>query len=77
MDSARMTKKYAGTKTLYQLDVEGDDLVIEYLAMDKTTVVQGYKSAQIPLPGNIDQAEKALKIITERCKADQPKSPFE
>jgi hypothetical protein len=76
MDVARFTKKYAGTQTLYELDVEGDNVVIEYLAMDKATVVQGYRSAQIRLPGNIDQTQKALAIITEHCKADQPKSPF-
>jgi hypothetical protein len=76
MDTARFTKKYAGTQTLYELDVEGDAPVIEYLAMDKTTIVQGYKSAQIPLLGNIDQTQKALQIITKHCAAAQPKSPF-
>src|SRR5262245_2713888 len=45
MDIARITKKYAGAQTLYELDVQGDSPVIEYLGMDKTTVVQGYKSA--------------------------------
>ncbi len=76
MDTARFTKKYAGTQELYELDVEGDTPVIEYLAMDKATILQRYKSAQIPLPGNIEQAQKALRIITTQCKSDQPKSPF-
>jgi hypothetical protein len=76
MDTARFTKKYAGTQTLYELDVDGDTPIIEYLAMDKKTITQSYKSAQIPLPGNIDQTQKALQIITRQCKSDQPKSPF-
>ena len=76
MDTARVTKKYAGTQTLYELDVDGDTPIIEYLAMDKKTIAQSYKSAQIPLPGNIDQTQKALQIITKQCKSDQPKSPF-
>jgi hypothetical protein len=40
-------------------------------------VEQAYKSAQIPLPGNFDQTQKALKIIfADYCKADQLKTPF-
>jgi hypothetical protein len=72
----RITKKYSGARTLYELDVESDTVIIEYLGADKTTVVQGYKSAQILLPGNIDQTQKALQIIADHCKADQQKSPF-
>ena len=56
---------------------KGDDDVIEYLNMDKNTVIQGYQSAHISLPGNIDQTRKALDIIFKNyCKAEQPKSPF-
>jgi hypothetical protein len=76
MDTARFTKKYAGTQELYELDVEGDMPVIEYLAMDKSTVLQRYKTAQIPLPGTIDQAQKALQIIIKRCQTEPQKSPF-
>jgi hypothetical protein len=30
-DTSRISKKYAGTRTLYQLDVESEDVIIEYL----------------------------------------------
>ena len=77
MDVARITKKYAGRQVLYELEVEGDDIIFEYLKADNTTVDYGFRSAHIPLPGNIDQTEKALKLIfAEHCKADKPKSPF-
>jgi hypothetical protein len=77
MDTANFSKIYAGSRTLYSLEVAGDDVILEYLDMDKTTVSQAYKSAQIPLPGNFDQTQKALKIIfTNYCKADQLETPF-
>jgi len=77
MDAARISKKYSGAQTLYQLEVEGDDVLLEYLKIDKTTVDYGFKSAHISLPGNIDQTEKAIRIIFgEHCKAEKPKSPF-
>jgi hypothetical protein len=75
-DTIRISKKYAGTRTFYELDVESDSVVVEYLDADKTTVRQAYRSAQISLPGTIDQTQKALQIIAERCKTDQPKTPF-
>ena len=50
---------------------------IEYLSLDEATVTNGYKSAQIPLPGHVDQTERALHLIfTEHCKSDEPKAPF-
>jgi hypothetical protein len=77
MDTANFTKIYAGSQTLYNLEVTGDDVLLEYLNNDKTTVAARYKSAQIPLPGKIDQTQKALKIIfADYCKADQTKTPF-
>jgi hypothetical protein len=77
MDSARISKKYSGALTLYELEVEGDDVVLEYVKADKTTADYGFKSAHISLLGNIDQTEKALHIIFEQyCKAEKPKSPF-
>lgn len=77
MDTANFSKIYAGSRALFNLEVTGDDVIVEYLDMDKTTVSQAYKSAQIPLPGNIDQTQKALKIIfTDYCRADQLKAPF-
>ncbi len=77
MDGAIFGKKYSGSRPNYELDVKGDDVVIEYLNPDKKTVVQGYRSAQIPLPGDIDQTQKALRIIfTDHCQAEKPKAPF-
>jgi hypothetical protein len=77
MDVSRISKTYSGRQTFYTLEVEGDDVIIEYLNLDKTTVVSRYKSAQISLPGNIAQTEKALHLIfNEHCKADNPKPPF-
>jgi hypothetical protein len=77
MDDAIFGKKYSGSRPYYELDVKGDDVVFEYLSLDKKTVIQGYRSAQIPLPGDIDQTQKALRIIfTDHCKAKKPKAPF-
>ncbi|TMJ04285.1 MAG: hypothetical protein E6G97_07210 [Alphaproteobacteria bacterium] len=77
MDDALFDKTYAGSRVLYEVNVKGDDTVIEYLTPDKSAVIQGYRSAQIPLPGDIDQTRKALRIIfTDYCKAETPKTPF-
>jgi hypothetical protein len=77
MDGANFSKTYAGSRVLYNLEIEGDNVLIEYLSADKATVLQGYKSAQIALPGNIEQTQKALNIIfRDYCKTDQQKSPF-
>ena len=75
-DNSKITKNYAGRKTLYKLEVESDNVVIEYLTNDKATVVQAFKSVQIDLLGDIDQTEKALKVIADRCNGAQSKSPF-
>jgi hypothetical protein len=75
MDVSRISKKYSGRQIFYELEVEGDDIIFEYLKSDKTTVEFGFKSAHISLPGNFDQTEKALKLVfTEHCKPDKPKS---
>jgi hypothetical protein len=76
LDSARISKTYSGQQIFYVLEIEGDDIVVEHLNPDKTTVARGFKSAQISLPGNIDQSEKALRLIVDHCKADKPKPPF-
>lgn len=77
MDIARVNKKYSGPQVFYELEVQGDEVLLEYLNADKTTVAFGFKSAQISLPGNIDQTERALKLIfAGHCKADKPKAPF-
>ena len=76
IDEAIFGKKYSGSRAYYELDVKADDVVIEYLNPDKKTVAQAYRSAQIPLPGDIDQTQKALRIMSEGCKAEKPKAPF-
>jgi len=77
MDDALFDKKYSGSRVSYELSVKGDDLVIEYLSPDKKTVIVGYRSAQVPLPGDIELTRKALGIIfSDHCKPETPKSPF-
>ena len=40
-------------------------------------MTRAYKSAHIPLPGNIEQSQKALKIIfSDYCKARKQQDPF-
>jgi hypothetical protein len=77
MDTARISKKYAGSQTLYELEVEGDDVLLEYLKADRSTVEYGFRSAHISLPGDPDQTEKALALISSQyCKLEKPRSPF-
>lgn len=77
MDTSRVSKRYVGARVLYELEVDGDDTIVEYLKLDKKTVEYGLRSSHISLSGSIDQTEKALQLIfSEYCKADKPKSPF-
>jgi len=77
MDTARISKTYSGQQIFYVLEIDGDDIVVEHLNPDKATAARGFKSAQISLPGNIDQSEKALRLIfADYCRADKPKPPF-
>jgi hypothetical protein len=77
MDDSRVTKTYSGRAAIYTLEVDGDDVILEYLGLDQTTVVRAYKSAQIVLPGDIDQAQRALHLVfTDYCKRAKAKPPF-
>lgn len=77
MEIYRISKRYAGRRVFYELEVEGDDTIFESLKADKTTVEFGLRSIHISLPGNIDQTEKALKLVfAEYCKRDKQKSLF-
>ena len=77
MDTARISKKYAGSQTLYDLEVEGDEVIFEYLKPDKVTVDYGFRSAHISLPGDPEQTEKALALIfSQYCKREKPSTPF-
>ena len=76
MDSAFIDKTYAGSKTIYSLDVTGAEVIVEYLDLGKTTVLHGHKSAQISLPGDIDQTNKALALIASLCRNGRPKDQF-
>ena len=72
MDTAFINKTYAGSKTVYSLDVKGLQVIIEYLDLDKSTVIHGHRSAQISLPGDIDQTNKALALIASLCRNGKP-----
>jgi hypothetical protein len=75
MDTARYEKIYAGRTPNHQLFVEGDEDVVEFLNPDMT-VAHGHRTALIALPGDIDQSQRALRLIADRCKAETPKTPF-
>ena len=72
IDTAFINKTYAGSETNYSLDVKGTGVIVEYLDLDKSTILHGYKSAQIPLPGDIDQINKALALIARLCRNGKP-----
>jgi len=74
MDTAFINKTYAGSETVYSLDVKGAEVIVEYLDLDKSTVLHGHKSAQISLPGDIDQTNTALALITNLCTNGKPKA---
>jgi hypothetical protein len=77
MDASRINRTYAGAQAMYELEVGGDDTVVEFLNIEKTKVDFGLKTAHISLPGNIDQAERALRrIFDDYCKPERPKLPF-
>jgi len=77
MDVARINKRYSGRQVMYELEVEGDDIVVEFLELDKKTVDYGFRTAHIDLPGDIVQTEKALRLVfSEYCKSDIRKGPF-
>ena len=77
LDDPNIDSIYTGRQANYQLDVEGSNIVVEYLDLDKRTVINGYRSAQIPLPGDIDQTKKALALIAARCtQGGAQKLPF-
>jgi hypothetical protein len=72
MDTAFINKTYAGSETIYNLDVKGAEVIVEYLDIGKSTVLHGHKSAQISLPGDIDQTNKALALIASLCRNSKP-----
>jgi hypothetical protein len=77
LDDPRINSTYSGRQAAYQLDVESDKIVVEYLSLDKATVVNGYKSAQVPLPGDIEQTKRAVRYIADHCKGNgETKLPF-
>ena len=77
LDNPRISQTYAGRQANYQLDVESDKVIVEYLNADKKTVTNSYRSAQIPLPGDIDRTRKAMQLIAGLCTTDgASKLPF-
>jgi hypothetical protein len=74
MDTAFINKTYAGSDTAYSLDVKGAEVIVEYLDLDKSTVLHGHKSAQISLPGDTDPTNAALALIASLCTNGNPKA---
>jgi hypothetical protein len=74
IDTAFINKTYAGSETVYSLDVKGAEVIVEYLDLDKSTVLHGHKSAQISLPGDIDQTNTALALIASLCTNSKPEA---
>lgn len=72
MDAAFINKTYAGSEIAYTLDVKGGEVIVEYLDLGKSTVLHGHKSAQISLPGDIDQISKALALVASLCRNGKP-----
>jgi hypothetical protein len=46
MDTAFINKTYAGSETIYSLDVKGAEVIVEYLNLGKSTVLHEHKSAR-------------------------------
>jgi hypothetical protein len=77
MGDSLIQKTYSGRGTNYSLDVEGDCVILEYLDADKSTVVSGFKSAQVALAGDIEHTKKALALIfSSYCKAGKSSALF-
>ena len=71
----RFEKRYVGRTPTYQLYVEGDEDVVEFLNADGT-VSHGHRTARIAAPGDIDQTKRALQLIAAECKPEKPKPLF-
>jgi hypothetical protein len=78
MDHARFNTRYSGTRAYYELDVRGDDVILDYLDPTTRAVLQSYRSAQIALPGGLEQTRRALDVVfaASNCKASELKTPF-
>jgi hypothetical protein len=78
MDRARFNTRYSGTRAFYELDVRGEDVILEYLDPKTRAVLQSYRSAQIALPGGPEQTRRALDVVFAdgRCQDAEPKVPF-
>jgi len=75
LDAPRFEKLYAGRMPNYRLVAEGDDNVVEFLNPDMS-VSHGHRTVQIPLPGDFDQSQRALRLIAEQCRPKKPKPLF-
>ncbi|MGE3987560.1 hypothetical protein [Pseudorhodoplanes sp.] len=71
----RFEKRYVGRTPTYQLYVEGDDDVVEFLNPDMT-VSHGHRTARFALPGDIETTRRALQLIGEECKPEKQKPLF-
>jgi hypothetical protein len=74
-ETFRFEQRYVGRTPTYQLYVEGDEDVIEFLNPDRS-VSHSHRTARFALPGDIDQSRRALRLISEQCKPEKPKPLF-
>ncbi len=74
-ETFRFEQRYVGRTPTYQLYVEGDEDVIEFLSSDRS-VSHSHRTARFALPGDIDQSRRALRLISEQCKPEKPKPLF-
>jgi hypothetical protein len=78
MDHARFNTRYSGVRAFYELDVRGEDVILEYLDPTTRSVLQSYRSAQIALPGGLEQTRRAIDVVFAdgNCKPSEAKTPF-
>ena len=75
IDTAFINKTYVGSETVYSLDVKGAEVIVEYLDVDKSTVLHGHSSRKY-LCREIDEENKALALISSLCRNGKPKDQF-
>lgn len=77
MTNARFNTRYAGTRAFYELDVRGEEVILDYLDPKTRAVMQSYRSAQIALPGSPEQTRRALQVVfADGCRPAEAKTPF-
>ena len=76
LDPPQFETTYSGRTPNYTLAVEGDDDVVEFLNPDMS-VAHGHRTVRIALAGDLDESQRALRLISEQCKPRKPKTLFQ